>query len=37
MQKGHGGILVVKLPWPSMIRTIWNEPERFLKSYFPQD
>jgi len=37
MQNGHGGILVVKRPWPSMIRTIWNDPERFVKSYFPHD
>lgn len=32
---GHGGLLVVTRPWPSMIRTIWNNPERFKKSYFP--
>jgi acetyl-CoA synthetase len=25
---GQGGILVCKKPWPSMIRTIWNDPER---------
>lgn len=37
MANGHGGILVVKRPWPSMIRTIWNDPERFVKSYFPPD
>ncbi len=37
LPNGHGGILVVKRPWPSMIRTIWNDPERFVKSYFPQD
>lgn len=37
MQNGHGGLLVVKRPWPSMIRTIWNDPERFVKSYFPQE
>lgn len=37
MDNGHGGILVVKRPWPSMIRTIWNDPERFVKSYFPLD
>jgi len=37
MPNGHGGILVVKRPWPSMIRTIWNDPERFVKSYFPHD
>ncbi|GAO71614.1 MULTISPECIES: acetate--CoA ligase [Comamonas] len=34
---GAGGILVVKKPWPSMIRTIWGDPERFKKSYFPDE
>jgi acetyl-CoA synthetase len=34
---GTGGILVVKRPWPSMIRTIWNDPERFKKAYFPDE
>ncbi|AOW13692.1 acetyl-coenzyme A synthetase [Hydrogenophaga crassostreae] len=34
---GSGGILVVKKPWPSMIRTIWGDPERFKKSYFPDE
>ena len=34
---GSGGILVIKKPWPSMIRTIWNDPERFKKSYFPEE
>ena len=34
---GAGGILVIKRPWPSMIRTIWNAPERFKKSYFPEE
>ena len=34
---GQGGILVVKRPWPSMIRTIWNDPDRFVKSYYPPD
>ncbi len=34
---GQGGILVIKKPWPSMIRTIWGDPERFRKSYYPQD
>ncbi len=34
---GAGGILVVKRPWPSMIRTIWNDPERFKASYFPAE
>lgn len=34
---GQGGILVVKKPWPSMIRTIYGDPERFKKSYYPDD
>ena len=34
---GQGGILVIKKPWPSMIRTIWNDPDRFVKSYFPPE
>ena len=37
MPNGQGGILVVKLPWPSMIRTIWGDPDRFVKSYFPEE
>src|SRR6266508_578093 len=35
--KGKGGILVIKRPWPGIIRTIWGDPERFKKSYFPAD
>jgi acetyl-CoA synthetase len=35
--RGKGGILVIKRPWPSMIRTIWGDPERYRKSYFPED
>ena len=34
---GQAGILVVKKPWPSMLRTIWGDPERFKKSYYPDD
>ena len=34
---GQGGILVVKRPWPSMLRTVWGDPERFTKSYFPAE
>ena len=33
----QGGILVVKRPWPSMIRNIWGDPDRFVKSYFPEE
>jgi acetyl-CoA synthetase len=37
LPNGQGGILVIKRPWPSMIRTIWNDPTRFKKSYFPEE
>ena len=37
MPNGQGGILVVKRPWPSMIRNIWGDPERYKKSYYPDD
>ncbi|MDD4966376.1 acetate--CoA ligase [Halothiobacillus sp.] len=34
---GHnqGGNLVIKKPWPSMIRTIWGDDARFKRGYFP--
>jgi len=32
-----GGLLVAKKPWPSMIRNIWGNPERYQKSYFPEE
>lgn len=31
---GEKGLLCITKPWPSMIRTIWGDPERFKKSYF---
>jgi acetyl-CoA synthetase len=34
---GSGGMLVVKRPWPAMIRNIWGDPERYKKSYFPEE
>ncbi len=34
---GQGGILVIKRPWPAMIRTIWGDPDRYVKSYFPDE
>ncbi|UUZ67738.1 acetate--CoA ligase [Polaromonas sp. P2-4] len=37
LPNGSGGLLVVKRPWPSMIRGIWNDPERFKKSYYPEE
>ena len=37
LPNGQGGILVVKRPWPAMIRTIWGDPERYKKSYYPEE
>lgn len=37
LEWGQGGLLVIKKPWPSMIRTIWGDPERFKNSYFPSE
>ncbi|GAB1234707.1 acetate--CoA ligase [Ferrigenium sp. UT5] len=33
----HGGFLVIKKPFPSQIRTIWGDPERYKKGYFPEE
>src|SRR6478735_7745977 len=35
--RGKGGILVIKRPWPAMLRTIWGDPERYRKTYWPED
>lgn len=37
VEKGHGGFLVIKRPFPSQLRTLWGDPERFLKTYFPEE
>jgi len=37
IEAGQGGFLVIKRPWPSMIRNIWGDPDRFVKSYFPPE
>ena len=34
---GQGGVLVIRKPWPSMIRTVWGNPERFRNGYYPQE
>ncbi|MBM7599325.1 acetyl-CoA synthetase [Virgibacillus halotolerans] len=31
---GNGGSLVIKSPWPSMLRTVWGDDERFQNSYY---
>jgi len=30
----EGGYLVIKNPWPGMLRTVWNNPDRYKKTYF---
>ena len=37
VERGHGGILAITKPWPSMLRTIWNDPDRYRETYFPAD
>ena len=34
VEVGEGGYMCVTRPWPSMIRGIWGDEERFVKSYF---
>ena len=31
-----GGYLVIRRPWPSMLRTLWGDAERFVKTYFSE-
>ena len=31
---GSGGLLVIRKPWPSMARTIYNDPERYKHQYW---
>jgi acetyl-CoA synthetase len=31
---GHGGLLVIRKPWPSMARTVYGDPERYRKTYW---
>jgi acetyl-CoA synthetase len=32
--EGSGGYLVVKRPWPAMLRTIYGDPERYVRQYW---
>jgi len=34
--EGHGGLLVIRKPWPSMARTVYGEPERYQQTYFSE-
>jgi acetyl-CoA synthetase len=31
---GRGGYLVLRHPWPSIARTIWGDPDRYVSTYF---
>ena len=33
---GHGGLLVIRKPWPSIARTIYNDPDRYVKGYWSE-
>ena len=35
--RGEGGYLVIKKPFPSQLRTIWNDPERYISTYYPPE
>ena len=37
VEPGNGGFLVIKRPFPSLVRTIWNDADRFRKTYFPDE
>ncbi|AFM40876.1 acetyl-coenzyme A synthetase [Desulfosporosinus acidiphilus SJ4] len=32
--KGSGGFLVIREPWPAMLRTVYNDPDRYIKTYW---
>jgi acetyl-CoA synthetase len=34
VENGHGGYLAITKPWPSMLRGIWGDPERFRETYW---
>jgi acetyl-CoA synthetase len=33
---GSGGFLVIKRPWPGMLRTVYGDPDRYVKNYWSQ-
>ncbi|GAA1326479.1 acetate--CoA ligase [Leucobacter albus] len=34
VSNGNGGLLVVERPWPSMVRNVWGDPQRFIDTYW---
>jgi acetyl-CoA synthetase len=37
VEPGRGGFLVIRRPFPSLARTIWNDPQRYKSTYFPDE
>ncbi len=37
VESGKGGLLVIQRPFPSQLRTLWGDPERFKNTYFPEE
>lgn len=37
LPQGAGGLLVVRRPWPAMIRAVWGDDNRYRNSYFPPE
>jgi acetyl-CoA synthetase len=33
---GSGGYLVIKRPWPAMLRTIYGDPDRYVQQYWSE-
>ncbi len=31
---GKGGLLIIKTPWPAMLRTLYKDPERYIRTYW---
>ena len=36
-KSGENGFLVIKKPWPSQLRTIWGDHDRYLHTYYPKE
>ena len=34
VEDGQGGLLVIRKPWPSMLRTVYGDDERYVKTYW---
>jgi acetyl-CoA synthetase len=36
LPQNSGGLLVMRQPWPSMLRTLWGDHDRFVQTYFSE-